>query len=64
MAKADPAAHQLPARIGAAARLAAHHRGNGAGVSDAGAKTDFAGYPAHGAPDVSLLKKSCMIPEF
>jgi hypothetical protein len=49
VAKADPAAHQLSARIRPAPGLAAHHRRNRARIRDAAIETDFARYAAHGA---------------
>src|SRR5205085_2931428 len=54
VAEADPPAHQLPAGIGAAPGLAAHHRRDRRRIGDAGAESDFAGYAAHRAAACSL----------
>jgi hypothetical protein len=48
MAEAYPAAHQLAAAVGSAARLAAHHSGDCIGVGNGSVEADFARYAAHG----------------
>jgi hypothetical protein len=42
-----PSAHQLPATVGAAPLLAAHHRSYGCGIGDAAVEAQLAGYAAH-----------------
>jgi hypothetical protein len=47
MPQTDPPAHQLPAAVGTAPRLAAHHRGDRVRIRDGAVESYLSGYAAH-----------------